>query len=215
MSNISNDSDCHCPSRIEQRRRVGALCHLDDPFARSLETIHFGPEYCGRALSRREGGEWGDGNECTVDEASCRRERSETADGRCGPGRGKGSGSRREDNLQGRDRHNRDGIYDFIGLKRVLMIRDRSAECLADGLPARILRFEGYVACEGGFAARHDFGNGELRIRFGRGDDGRRNHVPRETARTRLQREGGRAHDVSFRTYASSRYTVDQMVIAL
>ena len=60
------------------------------------------------------------------------------------------------------------------------MIRDRSAECLADGLPARILRFEGYVACEGGFAARHDFGNGELRIRFGRGDDGRRNHVPRE-----------------------------------
>jgi hypothetical protein len=34
------------------------------------------------------------------------------------------------------------------------MIRDRSAECLADGLPARILRFEGYVACEGGFAAR-------------------------------------------------------------
>jgi hypothetical protein len=33
--------------------------------------------------------------------------------------------------------------------------------------------------------------------------------VPRETARTRLQRDGGRAHDVSFRTYASSRYTVD------
>ena len=182
MSNISNRSDCHCPSRIEQRRRVAALCHLDDPLreqlaARSLETIHFGPEYCGRALSRREGGEWGDGNECTGDEASCRRERSETADGRCGPGRGKGSGSRREDNLQGRDRHNRDGIYDFIALERVLMIRDRSAECLADGLPARILRFEGYVACEGGFAARQDFGNGELRIRFGRGDDG---HVPRE-----------------------------------
>jgi hypothetical protein len=191
MSNISNRSDCHCPSRIEQRRRVAALCHLDDPLreqlaARSLETIHFGPEYCGRALSRREGGEWGDGNECTGDEAPCRRERSETADGRCGPGRGKGSGSRREDNLQGRDRHNRDGIHDFIALERVLMIRDRSAECLADSLPARILRFEGYVACEGGFAAP----------RFGRGDDGRRNHVPRETARTRLQRGGGRAHDV-------------------
>lgn len=66
------------------------------------------------------------------------------------------------------------------------MIRDRSPECLADGLPARILRFEGYVACEDGFAAP----------RFGRGDDGRRNHVPRETARTRLQRGGGRAHDV-------------------
>jgi hypothetical protein len=26
--------------------------------ARSLETIHFGPEYCGRALSPGEGGEW-------------------------------------------------------------------------------------------------------------------------------------------------------------
>ena len=159
--------------------------HFLELAARSLETIHFGPEYCGRALSQREGGEWGDGNECTGDEAPCRRERSETADGRCGPGRGKGSGSCREDNLQGRDRHNRDGIYDFIALERVLMIRDRSAECLADGLPARIFRFEGYVACEGGFAARHDFGNGELRIGFGRGDDGRRNHVPRETARTR------------------------------
>src|SRR6516162_1083476 len=75
MSNISNRSDCHCPSRIEQRRRIAALCHLDDPLreqlaARSLETIHFGPEYCGRALSRREGGKWGDGNECTGDEAS-------------------------------------------------------------------------------------------------------------------------------------------------
>ena len=130
---FSNRSECHCPkSRIEKRRRIAAPCHLDDPLreqlaARSLETIHFGPEYCGRALSQREGGEWGDGNECTSDEASCRRERSETADGRCGPGRGKGSGSRREDNLQGSDRHNRDGIYDFIALERVLMIRDRSA----------------------------------------------------------------------------------------
>jgi hypothetical protein len=26
--------------------------------ARSLESIHFGPEYCGRALSPEEGGEW-------------------------------------------------------------------------------------------------------------------------------------------------------------
>jgi hypothetical protein len=25
----------------------------------SLETLHFGPEYCGRALSPEEGGEWG------------------------------------------------------------------------------------------------------------------------------------------------------------
>src|SRR5215831_20735007 len=97
MSNISNRSDCHCPSRIEQRRRIAALCHLDDPLreqlaARSLETIHFGPEYCGRALSPEEGGEWGDGNERTGDEDSSRRERSETASGH-----GKGSGSRRED----------------------------------------------------------------------------------------------------------------------
>ena len=42
--------------------------------------------------------------------------------GQCSPGRGKGSGSCREDNLQGRDRHNRDGIYDFIALERVLII---------------------------------------------------------------------------------------------
>src|SRR5262245_13927387 len=67
MSNISKRSDCHCPSPLPQRRRIAALCHLDEPMreqlaARSLETIHFGPEYCGRALSRREGGEWGDGN---------------------------------------------------------------------------------------------------------------------------------------------------------
>jgi hypothetical protein len=26
--------------------------------ARSLETVQFGPEYCGRALSPEEGGEW-------------------------------------------------------------------------------------------------------------------------------------------------------------
>ena len=79
--------------------------------ARSLETIHFGPEYCGRALSPEEGGEWGDGNERTGDEASSRRERSETADGRRNPGHGKGSGSRREDSLQGRGGHNRDRIH--------------------------------------------------------------------------------------------------------
>ena len=41
--------------------------------------------------------------------------------------RGKGSGSRREDNLQGRGRYNRDGIHDFVALERVLMIRGRSA----------------------------------------------------------------------------------------
>src|SRR5262245_46999940 len=128
MSNISNRSDCHCPQfRLEQRRRVAALCHLDDPLreqlaARSLETIHFGPEYCGRALSR---GEWGDGNERTGDEASSRRERSETADGRCNPGHGKCSGSGREDSPQGRGRHNRDGIHDFVALER------RASPCFA------------------------------------------------------------------------------------
>src|SRR5262249_10827145 len=65
------------------------------------------------------GGEWGDGNERTRDEASSRRERSETADGRRSPGRGKGSGSRREDNSQGRGHHNGDGIHDFVALDRV------------------------------------------------------------------------------------------------
>ena len=49
--------------------RSSAPCRPDDPLrerllaARSLETIHFGHEYCGRALSPEEGGEWGDGNE--------------------------------------------------------------------------------------------------------------------------------------------------------
>jgi hypothetical protein len=86
--------------------------------ARSLETIHFGPEYCGRALSPEEGGEWGDGNERTGDEASSRRERSETADGRRNPGDGKGSGSRREDSLQARGGNNRARIH--LALERVL-----------------------------------------------------------------------------------------------
>jgi hypothetical protein len=33
---------------------------------------HFGPEYCGRALSPEEGGEWGRWNERTGDENSSR-----------------------------------------------------------------------------------------------------------------------------------------------
>jgi len=37
--------------------------------------------------------------------------------GRCNPGHGKGSGSRREDCLQGRGRHNRDRIHDFVTLE--------------------------------------------------------------------------------------------------
>src|SRR6516225_9926826 len=58
MSNISNRSDCHCPSRIDHDGG-SLLCATWMIFARklaarSLETIHFGPEYCGRALSRRE-----------------------------------------------------------------------------------------------------------------------------------------------------------------
>ena len=65
----------------------------------------------------------GDRNERTGDEASSRRERSETADGRCNPGHGKGSGSCREDARHGRGRHNRDGIHDVVALERVLMIR--------------------------------------------------------------------------------------------
>src|SRR5262249_53573615 len=89
-----------------------------DGRARVLETIHFGPECCGRVLSQ---GEWGDGNERTGDEASSRRQRSETADGRCGSGCGKGAASRREDNLQGRGRYNRDEIYDLVALRRVLI----------------------------------------------------------------------------------------------
>ena len=108
-----------------RRERVPRIDHHG--FARSalaatsLETVHFGPEYCRRALSPEEGGEWGDGNERTGDEASSRRERSETADGRRNPGHGKGSGSRREDSLQGRGGHNRDRMH--LALERVLIIR--------------------------------------------------------------------------------------------
>jgi hypothetical protein len=63
----------------------------------------------------------GDGNERTGDENSSRRERSETADGRRNPGHRKGSGSRREDILQGRGGHNRNRIH--LALERVLMVR--------------------------------------------------------------------------------------------
>ena len=72
-----------CRCRDDPAERVPRLDHHE--FARtalaatSLETIHFGPEYCRRALSPEEGGEWGDGNERTGDEASSRGERSETA----------------------------------------------------------------------------------------------------------------------------------------
>ena len=89
--------------------------------ARSLESIHFGPEYCGQAFPPRRAANWGDGNEGTGDEASRRRERFETADGRRNPSHSKGSGSRREDSFQGRAGHNRDRIH--LALERVLMIR--------------------------------------------------------------------------------------------
>jgi hypothetical protein len=82
-----------------------------EKLARSLETIHFGPEYCGQAFPPRRAANWGDGNEGTGDEASRRRERSETADGRGNPGHSKGSGSRRENSFQGRADHNRDRIH--------------------------------------------------------------------------------------------------------
>ena len=94
--------------------------------ARSLETIHFGPEYCRRALSLT-GRRWGDGNEHTADEASSCRGRSEAAYGRCNSGHGKGSGSSREDCLQGRGRHNRDGIHDFVTLDKKQHLAPSSA----------------------------------------------------------------------------------------
>ena len=86
----------------------------------SLETIHFGPEYCVRAVFLRRG-EWGDENGRTGDKASNRRERSETTDGRRNPGHGKGSGRRHEDSPQGRGGHNRHRIH--FALERVLMLR--------------------------------------------------------------------------------------------
>src|SRR5215469_12991654 len=91
--------------------------------ARVLETIHVGPECCGRALSPEEGGEWGDGNERTGDEASSGRERSETADGRRNPDNREGSASRREDILQGRGGYNRDRIQ--FALERVHSFRSK------------------------------------------------------------------------------------------
>src|SRR5262249_50701373 len=101
----------------------------DDPWDNGLETIHFGPEYCGRALSL-EGGERGDRNGRTGDETSDRRERSETTDGRRKPGDGKGSGRRHEDSPQGRGGHNRDGSY--FALERVLVL------CVARQASARV-----------------------------------------------------------------------------
>jgi hypothetical protein len=53
----------------------------------------------------------GDGDGRTGAEARSRREGSEAADGRRNPGHGKGSGSRREDSLQGRGGHNRGRIH--------------------------------------------------------------------------------------------------------
>src|SRR6516162_2591772 len=127
-----------CRCRDDPAERVPRLDHHEFArtalAARSLETIHFGPEYCGRALSPEEGGEWGDGNERTGDEASSRRERSETADSRCNPGHGKSSGSRREDGLR-RGHHNRHGIHDFVAPERVLMIPDIPASPAAARAP--------------------------------------------------------------------------------
>ena len=67
----------------------------------------------------------GTGNEHTSDGGSSRRERSETADGRCNPCYRKGSGSHRENNLQCRSPHSRHGIHHFVALERV--VRGRPA----------------------------------------------------------------------------------------
>ena len=56
-------------------------------------------------------------NEHPGNEASSRRARSETADGRCNPSYGKGSGSSREASIQGSDRRSRDEVHDFVALE--------------------------------------------------------------------------------------------------
>src|SRR5260370_26905072 len=114
----------HCSTEVA-KGEVVVVCGPSGFFARtalaarSLETIHFGPEYCGRALPPEEGGEWGDRNERTGDEASSRRERSETTDGRSNPDHRRGSASRGEGILQARGGHNRARIYH--AQERVLM----------------------------------------------------------------------------------------------
>jgi hypothetical protein len=89
---------------ISLRERL-SLLRLQRLFILALNTPSPFPE---------EGGELGDGNERTGDEAPSRRERSETVDSRRNPGDGKGSGGRREDSLHDPDRYNGDRIHDFV-----------------------------------------------------------------------------------------------------
>src|SRR5262249_58682343 len=84
-----------------------------------------GLERLGRG--RGGGGRVGDGNERTGDEASSRRERSETADGRSNPDHRKGSPRRGEDILQGRGGHN--GARIHLALERVLRHPPKSRSC--------------------------------------------------------------------------------------
>jgi hypothetical protein len=95
--NRSESSDCAHSRRGKEDRLLRAAWMIfarTALAARSLETVHLGAQYCGRALSLGDGGEWGDANERTSDEARRRRERFETADGGRNPGHGKGSRSR-------------------------------------------------------------------------------------------------------------------------
>ena len=95
--NRSESSDCaHSLERKEDRllRAAWMIFARTTLAARSLETLHFGAQYCRRALSLEDGGEWGDANERTSDEARRRRERFETTAGGRNPGHGKGSRSR-------------------------------------------------------------------------------------------------------------------------
>src|SRR5262249_25969533 len=82
---------CHCSPPGCQRHTSSRTTSMG---GNHLETLHFGAQYCRRALSLEDGGEWGDANERTSDEARRRRERFETADGGRNPGHGNGSRSR-------------------------------------------------------------------------------------------------------------------------
>jgi hypothetical protein len=83
--------------------------------ARFLETVQLCPEILCGSLSA-EVATNGDMEMNTRHEGSSRRQRSETANGRCNPSHGKGAGSHFEDNLQGGGRQSRDGVDDFVAL---------------------------------------------------------------------------------------------------
>jgi hypothetical protein len=75
----------------------------------------------------------------TSDGDSSRRERSETVDGRCNPGHGKGSGGYRENSLHCcRRYYPKYGIHTFIAVERVLSFLDRPASAASDLLRLKI-----------------------------------------------------------------------------